>query len=111
LPVLPTATQSSAAEHEIPVRSTALLGGLWRDQVELLLEVLTTYGIELRFVPTAIQVVSFEQAIETSCDPEGIEVVDCQVEKFVVLIAVAPPPEATPTATHVVAVEHDKDSR
>jgi hypothetical protein len=34
LPVLPTATQSSAAEQEIPVRSTALLGEVWFDQVE-----------------------------------------------------------------------------
>jgi len=42
LPVVPTATQTSAAEQEIPVRSTALLGGLWRDHVEPLFEVPTT---------------------------------------------------------------------
>jgi hypothetical protein len=67
--------------------------------------------VELRFVPTAIQVVSLVQAIELSCVPDGIEVVNCQVAKFVVLSAVAPPPEATPTATQVVGVEQDKDSR
>ena len=59
LPLLPTATQSAGAEQEIPVTSTALLGGLWSDQVEPLLDVLTTYGVELRLVPTAMQVVSF----------------------------------------------------
>ena len=71
LPVLPTATQSSESEQEIPVRSTALRGGFWSDQVEPLFEVLMTYGVELRFVPTAMQVVSFGQAIELSCVPEG----------------------------------------
>jgi len=39
LPLFPTAIQSSAAEHEIPVRSTAFDGGLWDDQVEPLLDV------------------------------------------------------------------------
>ena len=38
-PVLPTAMQSSGAEQEIPVRSTALAGGAWSDQVDPLLEV------------------------------------------------------------------------
>ena len=41
LPVLPTAMQSTALEQDTPVRSTALLAGLWRVQVEPLLEVLT----------------------------------------------------------------------
>jgi hypothetical protein len=76
-----------------------------------LFEVLMTYGVELRFVPTATQVVSFGHAMEPSCDPKGIEDVGCQVEKFVVVNDVAPPPEATPTATQVVDTEHDRDSR
>ena len=42
LPVFPTATQSSAAEQEIPVRSTALAGGVWSDHVEPLFDVPTT---------------------------------------------------------------------
>jgi hypothetical protein len=42
LPVLPTAMQSGAAEQEIPVRSTALVGGVWSDHVEPLFEVPTT---------------------------------------------------------------------
>ena len=41
-PVFPTATQSSAVEHEIPVRSTAFAGGLWSDQVDPLFDVPTT---------------------------------------------------------------------
>jgi hypothetical protein len=107
LPVLPTATQSSAAEHEIPVRSTALLGGLWRDQVEPLLEVLTTYGVELRFVPTAIQVVSFVQVIADSREPGGIEAVVDQSLRSTVLRLVAPPPLARPTASQVDAAPHE----
>jgi hypothetical protein len=110
-PVLPTVMQFTAFEQETPVRSTPLLGGLWSDQVEPLLEVLTAYGVELRLVPTAMQVVSLVQAMDPSCDPAGIDVVGCQVEKFVVLREVAPPPEATPTATQVVEVEQDTDSR
>jgi hypothetical protein len=38
-------------------------------------DVPTTYGVELRFVPTATQVVSFGQAMEFSCVPLGIEAV------------------------------------
>ena len=41
-PVFPTAMQSSAAEHEIPVRSTAFAGGIWSDHVEPLFDVPTT---------------------------------------------------------------------
>jgi hypothetical protein len=111
LPVLPTATQSLASEQEIPVRSTAFAGGLWSDQVEPLFDVLMTYGVELRFVPTAMQVVGFGQAMDPSCDPKGIEDVCCQVEKLVVVKEVAPPPEATPTATQAVDTEHAKDLR
>jgi hypothetical protein len=39
LPLLPTAMQSSGAEHEMPVRSTAFGGGLWRDQVDPVVDV------------------------------------------------------------------------
>jgi hypothetical protein len=42
LPLSPTATQSVAFEQEMPVRSTALDGAVWRDQVEPLFEVPTT---------------------------------------------------------------------
>ena len=66
VPVFPTAIQSSALEHEMLVRSTALEGGLWGDQVEPSFEVPMTYVVELRFVPTAIQVVSIGQASEFS---------------------------------------------
>ena len=62
LPLFPTAMQSTAVAHEMPVRSTALGGGLWDDHVEPLFDVPTTYGVELRFVPTAIHVVSIGQA-------------------------------------------------
>jgi hypothetical protein len=57
LPLSPTAMQSSAAEQEIPVRSTALGGGLCDDHTEPAFEVPTTYGVELRLVTTATQVV------------------------------------------------------
>ena len=39
LPVLPTATQSSVAEHEMLVRSTAFAGGAWDVQVDPLFNV------------------------------------------------------------------------
>jgi len=39
LPLSPTAMQSKGAEHEMPVRSTALGGAVWRDQFEALSEV------------------------------------------------------------------------
>ena len=55
LPLLPTATQSSVAEHEMLVRSTASAGGAWEVQVDPLFNVPMTYGLELRLVPTAMQ--------------------------------------------------------
>lgn len=39
LPVLPTATQARALEHEIPVRSTAFGGAVCEDQVDPVLDV------------------------------------------------------------------------
>ena len=71
--MLPTATQSLESEQEMLVTSTALAGGFWSDHVEPLFEVLMTYGVELRFVPTAIHVVSFVQSIADRRDPAGIE--------------------------------------
>ena len=53
--------------------STALAGGFCVDHVEPLFEVLMTYGVELRFVPTAIQEVSFGQSMEFSSVPNGME--------------------------------------
>jgi hypothetical protein len=61
-------------------------------------------------VPTATQVVWFGQATDPSSVPKGIEVVACQVEKLVVVIEVAPPVKPTPTATHVVDVEQERES-
>ena len=66
LPLFPTAMQSTRSEHEMPVRSTALDGGLWSDQVEPLFDVPMTYGVELRLVPTAMHVVSLGQLTEFS---------------------------------------------
>jgi hypothetical protein len=62
-------------------------------------------------VPAAIHDVSTGQTTEFNCDPGGIELVDSQLEKSVVVKDVAPPPEATPTATQVVGVEHEIDAR
>jgi len=63
-PVFPTATQSSEFEHEMPVRSTTSEGAFWSVHVEPVFEVPITYGVELRFVPTAMQVVSMGQSME-----------------------------------------------
>ena len=58
-------------------------------------------------VPTDIQFVPFGQATPASRDPVGIELVGVHVVPLTVLNEVAPPPEAMPTATHVVAREHE----
>ena len=73
LPLFPTAMQSTAVEHEMPVRSTALGGGLWSDHVEPLFDVPTTYGVELRLVPTRDTVVSIGQVtrVELCCQKES----------------------------------------
>jgi len=42
LPLFPTAMQSTAVAHEMPVKSMAFDGALWDDQVEPLFEVPTT---------------------------------------------------------------------
>jgi hypothetical protein len=103
--------QSLESEQEILVTSTALAGGLWSDHVEPLFEVVMTYGVELRLVPTAMQVVSLVQSMEFGCVPNGIEVVICQAEKSVVVSEVAPPPEAIPMATQFVDVAQARESR
>jgi hypothetical protein len=84
------------------VRSTAFAGGLWSDQVEPLFEVPTTYGVELRLVPTAMHVVSFGHSIADRRVPIGMEVVGVQSVRSTVLRLVEPPPLAIPAATHVV---------
>jgi len=101
--------QSSVAEQEIPVRWIAFVGGLCVVHVDPVSEVPTTYGVELKLVPTATQVVSIGHATDWSSVPNGIARI-CQVEKFVVVTEVAPPPMAIPTATQVVEVEHDRES-
>ena len=72
--------------------STALAGGFWSDHVEPLFEVLMTYGVELRLVPTAMQVVSLvtgdgvQQCPDRDGDWESTHV------RSTVLVSVAPPP-------------------
>ncbi len=56
-----------------------------------------------------MQVVAREQSMAVSCAPAGIDVVGCHVVRFVELREVAPPPDATPIATHDVADEQDTD--
>jgi hypothetical protein len=109
LPVFPTPMQSSGSEHEIPVTSTALAGGSWSDQLDPLFDVVMTYGVELRLVPTAMQVVSFVQAMPDRRDPVGIEdgFVGVQSLKSTVFRLVAPPPSAMPTASHTNDPAHD----
>jgi len=109
LPVLPTATQSLESEQEIPVRSTAFAGGLWSDHVDPLFDVLMAYGVELRFVPTAMQVVSLGQTMEFGCVPNGMETRGVQVVRSTVLRDVAPPPSPMPATTHVVGDAHEMD--
>jgi hypothetical protein len=99
VPELPTATQSSAAEQEIPVISTALEGGVWSDQSSPLSEVVTTYGLELRLVPTAMQdVVVRGQTIAFSCFPLGSDAAPHEPPPLDVMSAAAPPFVAIPSA-------------
>ena len=67
------------------------------------------YGVELRFVPTAMQVVSFVQSIADRRDPVGIEdeFVGVQLSKSTVLRLAAPPPLAMPTASHTNDPAHE----
>jgi len=109
LPLLPTAMQSTAVAHEMPVRSMAFDGVAWDDQVEPLFEVPITYAAELRFVPTAIHVVSIGQAIEFSCVPVGMRVGAVQVDKSTVRRDVPPPPSAIPEATQFVALAQEME--
>jgi hypothetical protein len=78
LPLLPTATQSSNEEHEMPVTSTALDGGFWDVQRAPSLFVCTTYGAELSVDPAAMQVAVLGQAMESTFDPLGIDEVIAQ---------------------------------
>jgi hypothetical protein len=71
------------------------------------LDVSITYGVEVKLVPTAIHVVSRGQAIADNRDPNGIDDVDVQVVKSSVLSVVAPPPLATPMASHVFGPAHE----
>jgi hypothetical protein len=107
LPLFPRAMQSTAFAHEMPVRSTALGGAFWSDHVAPLLEVPTRNGVELRLVPTAMQVVSFGHPIEVNREPKGMEDVVVQLSKLLVLRLVEPPPLAIPTATQCREFPHD----
>jgi hypothetical protein len=110
-PLLPTATQSSSVEHEMAVRLIALEGGDCADQVAPLLDVPSANGVELRFVPTAMHCVPFGQLTAAKVAPIGMELVETQVVKLVVLSVVAFPADLMPVATHVVPIEHDSDVR
>ena len=69
-----------------------------------------TYGIELKFVPTPIQVVLVRTGDgDRVASPLGIEVVVCQLRdvRSTVLDEVAPPPLATPTPHMLSDVEHE----
>jgi hypothetical protein len=105
----PTATQTFELAHEIAVTSTAFDGTDWFVQLEPLFNVPTAYGDELKSVPTAMQFVALGHATEARRDPTGIELVPVHdvIVPLTVLSDVAPPPNAIPTATHVVAREHD----
>lgn len=107
LPVLPTATQSSAAEQETPVRSTALLGAVWSVQVEPLSEEPTTKGVALRLEPTAMHVDPAGQTTALSCWPLGSEPGDHNPPPSEVLMAAPPPAVAMPTAVHWDAETHE----
>jgi hypothetical protein len=111
LPLLPTATQSSRVEQEIPVTAMAFEGGDWVVQEVPLLAVPSTNGEESRFVPVAMHCAPFGQVTASKLAPVGIELVGTHVVKSVVLRVVAFPSDLVPTATQVVPVEQDKDVR
>jgi hypothetical protein len=79
-PLLPTAMQSFALAHERLSRSKAFAGTLvWLVHVDPLFSVPTTYGVELKVVPTPRQFVPFTHAI-SAIEPVGIDEVLDQVE-------------------------------
>ncbi len=83
----------------MPDRSTESGGGLCDVHVVPPLVVPTAYGVELRFVPTAMQVFAAGQTTLLSCIPCGIEEVGLQLlPPFEVLREVAPPVVAIPVA-------------
>jgi hypothetical protein len=53
----------------------------------------------------------FGQLIASKLAPVGIELVGTHVVKLVVLSVVAFPTDWIPTATHVVSLEQDKESK
>ena len=107
LPVLPTAAHASTAEQEMLVTSTALDGGVWVDHVAPLSDVANTYGVELRFVPTAMQDATRGQTTALSCLPAGSASTPHEPPPSDVVSAVPPPPVAIPTAVQFVPVEQD----
>ncbi len=64
-------------------------------------------GMELRLVPTAIHVVGLGHDTLESKEPEGGDEVGFQAVKSFVLMDVAPPVLATPTATQVEALPQE----
>ena len=101
LPLLPTATQSSRVEHEMPLTSTALEGGIWEAHDPPSLLVCITYGVGLNVDPTAIHVAVLGHAIAANFDPVGIDDVAVQSVRSVVLKLVVFPLAASPIATQL----------
>jgi hypothetical protein len=112
LPLFPTDTQSRNVEQETPVRSIAASGTVWVVQWDPSSLVPITYVLELKLVPTAIQVVSTGQEIAVSSDPEGIELVGVHAGGLIqglLLLRVVGPPTAIPEATQFSVVAHEID--
>jgi hypothetical protein len=112
LPLFPTAMQSLALAHEMLKRSTPLEGtSVWLVQVDPLLSVPTTYGVELKLVPRATQFVIFGQKTPFSWVPTGMEVCAVQEVRLTVLTDAPPPADPLPTATQLVDPAHETEVR
>jgi hypothetical protein len=111
LPLLPTATQFSKVEHEMPAVSTSLDGGVRDVHVLPSLFVSITYGMLLRVDPTAMHVAVLGHAISANFDPVGIEDVAVQSLKSLVVMLVVSPLVASPTATQLREAAHETADR
>jgi hypothetical protein len=111
VPLLPTATQSLAVEHETPVRSTADPGREAADQVAPLSVDVAPKGVESELVPTAKQRDSDGQTTALNCFPVA-ELGCVQVPPpFDVLTSIAPVVVPSPTTKQWEPSEHDTPNR